>query len=103
MSYMSELLSLSPRHETRVPPTEKSVPSSQSMFPKLVKADFHGAIILGVYVARVLAFVMMRHNEIVCQSKNPCLVGISGIIIHETENAFKIITQSSAIKCKYVA
>lgn len=80
MSYMSELLSLSPRHETRVPPTEKSVPSSQSMFPKLVKADFHGAIIL------------------VCQSKNPCLVGISGIIIHETENAFKIITQSSAIK-----
>ena len=33
------------------------------------------------------------------QSKNPCLVGLSGIIIHETENAFKVVTQKDQLKC----
>ncbi|KAJ3562300.1 hypothetical protein NP233_g9660 [Leucocoprinus birnbaumii] len=80
MSYMSELLVLSQKPGNNLPPSSKAMPSSQSMFPKLVKADFHGAIIS------------------VCQSKNPCLVGITGIIFHETENAFKIITKSNAVK-----
>ncbi|KAF5359205.1 hypothetical protein D9756_002887 [Leucocoprinus leucothites] len=80
MSYMSELLVLNPKPETSSLATAKATPASQSMFPKLVKADFHGAIIS------------------VCQSKNPCLVGITGIIIHETENVFKIITKSNAVK-----
>lgn len=32
------------------------------------------------------------------QSKNPCLVGLSGIIVHETENAFKIVTKKDQLK-----
>ena len=32
------------------------------------------------------------------QSKNPCLVGLSGIVVHETENAFKVITRKDALK-----
>ena len=32
------------------------------------------------------------------QSKNPCLVGISGIVIHETENTFKVITPNNQLK-----
>jgi len=46
---------------------------------------------------------MMWRGETVCQSKNLCLVGIAGIIIHETEKAFRFITESSAIKCKRTA
>ncbi|XP_006458896.1 hypothetical protein AGABI2DRAFT_200755 [Agaricus bisporus var. bisporus H97] len=80
MSYMSELLTLALPPKDGSSPTTKSIPSSQIMFPKLVKADFHGAVIS------------------VRQSKNPCLVGITGIIIHETENAFKIITKTNAVK-----
>ncbi|KAF7773435.1 hypothetical protein Agabi119p4_5602 [Agaricus bisporus var. burnettii] len=80
MSYMSELLTLALPPKDGCSPTTKSIPSSQTMFPKLVKADFHGAVIS------------------VRQSKNPCLVGITGIIIHETENAFKIITKTNAVK-----
>lgn len=37
--------------------------------------------------------------SIVKQSKNPCLVGLSGIVIHETENAFKVVTQRDTLKC----
>ena len=33
------------------------------------------------------------------QSKNPCLVGLSGIVVHETENAFKVISQRDEMKC----
>jgi ribonuclease P protein subunit POP4 len=80
---MSELLGLQP------PPTSSTVklaemgkqaPSSSSMHPKLLKADFHGCILT------------------VKQSKNPCLVGLSGILIHETENGFKIVTKESKVK-----
>ncbi|KAF9446073.1 RNase P/MRP, p29 subunit [Macrolepiota fuliginosa MF-IS2] len=81
MSYMSELLGLAlPLVEGSAPPSAKSIPPSQTMYPKLVKADFHGAVIT------------------VCRSKNPCLVGLTGIVLHETENAFKIITKSNAVK-----
>lgn len=34
------------------------------------------------------------------QSKNPCLVGVRGIVILETENAFRIITKKDQVKCK---
>ena len=32
------------------------------------------------------------------QAKNPCLVRLTGIVIHETENAFKIITIKDQVK-----
>lgn len=50
------------------------------MHPKLLKADFHGAVLK------------------VKQSKNSSLVGLSGILIHETENAFKLVTQKNKVK-----
>jgi len=50
------------------------------MHAKLVKADFHGSIIT------------------VKQSKNPCLVGLTGIVILETENVFRVITKKDQMK-----
>ena len=32
------------------------------------------------------------------QAKNPCLTGLSGIVIHETENAFKVINVKNQVK-----
>jgi len=56
------------------------MPTSAGMHAKLVKADFHGSIIS------------------VKQSKNPCLLGLKGIVILETENAFRVITKKDQIK-----
>ncbi|KAG6827565.1 hypothetical protein H0H92_011288 [Tricholoma furcatifolium] len=58
------------------------MPSSAGMHPKLIKADFHGSIMN------------------VRRSKNPSLINLSGIVIHETENAFKIITKEDSVKRK---
>ncbi|XP_077567813.1 ribonuclease P protein subunit p29 isoform X2 [Stigmatopora nigra] len=54
--------------------------SPDSVQKKLLKADFHGAII------------------IVIQSKCPSYVGASGIIIQEFKHVFKIITKQDRIK-----
>ncbi|KAG2032162.1 RNase P subunit p29-like protein [Suillus americanus] len=77
MGYISELLGLSPPSSV---PVGEAMPNASSMHPKLVKADFHGSLLT------------------VRQSKNPCLVGLTGIVIHETENAFKIITRKDQLK-----
>ncbi|KAF8229235.1 RNase P subunit p29-like protein [Tricholoma matsutake] len=79
MGYMSELLGLSQQSSSAFPTTQM-MPPSAGMHPKLVKADYHGSIMT------------------VRQSKNPCLVGLSGIVIHETENAFRIITPKDQVK-----
>ncbi|KAI9272968.1 Rof/RNase P-like protein [Phascolomyces articulosus] len=47
---------------------------------KLLKADYHGAIIK------------------VTKSSNPLLVGSTGIVIQETQNLFKIITKENKVK-----
>jgi len=39
-----------------------------------------------------------RSLILVRQSRNPCLVGLSGIVLHETENAFKLITRKNQLK-----
>ncbi|KAF2071450.1 hypothetical protein CYY_007224 [Polysphondylium violaceum] len=49
------------------------------MAMKVVKADFHGAIIQ------------------VTRSKSPTLVGQKGIVVQETENTFKIITKENKL------
>ncbi|KAH8118166.1 RNase P/MRP, p29 subunit [Phellopilus nigrolimitatus] len=78
LGYMSELLGLS---QLPTPlPSNPTMPSSAAIHGKLVKADFHGSIIT------------------VKQARNPCLVGLSGIVIHETENAFKVITTRNQVK-----
>lgn len=70
MGYMSELLALN----TTEPP------SSTSIHPKLLKADFSGSFIS------------------VQKSKNPSLVALQGIVIHESENTFVIITKANTTK-----
>ncbi|KAG6879462.1 hypothetical protein C0992_002465 [Termitomyces sp. T32_za158] len=84
MGYMSELLGLQQPPASGLP-SGQAMPSSSSMHPKLVKADFHGSIMT------------------VRQSKNPCLVGLSGIVIHETENVFKVVTMKNAVKREIAA
>lgn len=37
-------------------------------------------------------------SVVVYKAKNPSLVGISGIVIHETENAFKVVTRQDKVK-----
>ncbi|TFK61704.1 hypothetical protein BDN72DRAFT_736118, partial [Pluteus cervinus] len=80
LGYMSELLGLRQPPLAGTAAKAEDMPSSSGMHPKLVKADFHGSIMS------------------VQQSKNPCLIGLSGIVIHETENAFKIITPANKVK-----
>ncbi|KAH7097367.1 RNase P/MRP, p29 subunit [Auriculariales sp. MPI-PUGE-AT-0066] len=78
LGYIAELLNLPhrPLSLESVTPAQhtQSMPSTQDMQAKLVKADFHGCIIS------------------VRRAKNPFLVGRTGIIVHETENTFKIVT-----------
>ncbi|KAK7040751.1 RNase P/RNase MRP complex subunit [Paramarasmius palmivorus] len=78
MGYMSELLGL-PQPASKVP-TIKDIPSSSGMHPKLVKADFHGSIMT------------------VRRSKCASLIGLSGIVIHESENALRIITRENKVR-----
>jgi len=82
MGYMSELLGLSqkPTHAITRESAAKRMPSASGMHPKLLKADFHGSILT------------------IFQSKNPCIVGLSGIVIHETENVFKVVTKDNKLK-----
>ncbi|KAI0748027.1 RNase P/MRP, p29 subunit [Daedaleopsis nitida] len=80
LGYMSELLSLIPQPAAPSADPASAMPGAAGMHAKLIKADFHGSIVT------------------VRQSKNPCLVGLSGIVIHETENAFKVITRKDELK-----
>ncbi|KAF9219436.1 RNase P/MRP, p29 subunit [Gyrodon lividus] len=79
MGYMSELLGLATPDHSSISHKGK-MPSSSSIHAKLVKSDLHGSLLT------------------VRQSRNPCLVGLSGIVIHETENAFKIVTRKDQLK-----
>ncbi|THV04786.1 hypothetical protein K435DRAFT_835301 [Dendrothele bispora CBS 962.96] len=82
MGYISELMGLPQSSSVSGVPTLKDAPSAVGMHPKLVKADFHGSLLT------------------VKQSKCPSLVGLSGIVIHETENTFRIITPENKDKRK---
>ncbi|KAH9951325.1 RNase P/MRP p29 subunit [Amylocystis lapponica] len=81
LGYMSELLALPPAPSGSITqPVADAVPSAPAMHAKLVKADFHGSLVT------------------VRQSKNPCLVGLSGVVVHETENTFKVVTKKDQLK-----
>ncbi|KAF9499011.1 RNase P/MRP, p29 subunit [Pleurotus eryngii] len=77
--YMSELLGLA----SPSTPSANAAPSAASMHPKLLKADFHSSIMTGWQTS---------------SSKNPCLIGVSGIVILESENMFKVITKDNHVK-----
>ncbi|CAG8563896.1 9625_t:CDS:2 [Paraglomus occultum] len=72
---------------------------------KLLKADLHGAIMTGENRIRVLARSLLERSHfnqyflfIVSKSKCASYIGVSGIMIQETENMFKIITSSDELK-----
>ncbi|EMD38514.1 hypothetical protein CERSUDRAFT_105107 [Gelatoporia subvermispora B] len=79
LGYMSELLALPPPTSLGAD-VPSAIPNVAATHAKLVKADFHGAIVA------------------VRQSKNPCLVNLTGLVVHETENAFKVITKNDELK-----
>ncbi|KAF8311042.1 RNase P/MRP, p29 subunit [Clavulina sp. PMI_390] len=82
-TYMGELLNLPaapPPQGTADAPVQHRMPSAATMQPKLVKAEFNGAIIE------------------VTDSRNKSLIGCRGIVIFESENTFKIVTQKDAVK-----
>ena len=69
------------------------------MHPKLLKADFHGSIMTGsLFPSSVKIHPFSDTLLTVVQSKNPCLVGLAGIVIHETENTFRVVTKDDEVK-----
>lgn len=89
LGYMSELLGLTTldtleqKQEQRgrtAHAMKAAMPSAAGMHAKLVKADFHGSI------------MTLR------RSKNTSLVGLSGIVVQETENTFKVVTRKDRLK-----
>jgi len=89
LGYMSELLGLTTvdrlgqekeKEQEQEHAMKAAMPSAAGMHAKLVKADFHGSIMT------------------VRRSKNPSLVGVSGIVVQETENMFKVVTRKDKLK-----
>ncbi|KAG8885514.1 hypothetical protein FRB97_000839 [Tulasnella sp. 331] len=78
LAYVVELFNLPDGPEGEL--DQENLPSTSTMHGKLVKADFHGAIIT------------------VKESKNAATTRLSGIIVHETENTFKIVTKEDKLK-----
>src|SRR5258707_10086710 len=72
------------------------MPLAAGMHAKLVKADFHGSIMTGS------SSRLSRHHyfdvDTVRKSKNAALVGVSGIVVQETENTFKVVTRKDKLK-----
>ncbi|KAI0247712.1 hypothetical protein BJV78DRAFT_1380098 [Lactifluus subvellereus] len=90
LGYMSELLALNapplPLRESAEGEvgsrraTAAAMPQAAGMHAKLVKADFHGSIMI------------VRRN------RNAALVGASGIVVQETENTFKVVMRKNRLK-----
>jgi Ribonuclease P/MRP, subunit p29 len=113
LGYMSELLALSPGPpplreradgDGEVAPKAATMPQAAGMHAKLVKADFHGSIMIGQFRVRVLfnGEVFVQSNLVwgnqVRRSRNAALVGVSGIVVQETENTFKVVTCNNKLK-----
>jgi RNase P/RNase MRP subunit p29 len=43
---------------------------------------------------------LISHIFSVSDAKNPSIIGCSGIIVHETENAFRVVTRKDETKRK---
>ncbi|KAI0261175.1 Rof/RNase P-like protein [Gloeopeniophorella convolvens] len=80
LGYMSELLGLAAPRDAA--PSAGAMPQAAGMHAKLVKADFHGALLTGA----------------VRRSKNAALVGLAGIVVQETENTFRVVTRADKLK-----
>ena len=76
-----------------------------------MKADFHGAIITGNFSFSFVLFCFYPPffsfpflfeftdlDNIVEKSKCPTLIGMTGILIQETQNTMKIVTKEDELK-----
>ena len=96
---MSELLGLQQRPSQPVSNPVDFMPNSSAVHPKLLKADFHGSIMTGsLFSSSVKIHPFSNTLLTVVRSKNPCLIGLSGIVIHETENTFRVVTKDDEVK-----
>ncbi|GAA6059763.1 hypothetical protein JCM10212_001971 [Sporobolomyces blumeae] len=68
------------RHEALPPTVQDMQLNAVSMQTKLVKAEFVGSVLA------------------VKRAKNPSLVGLSGIVLQETQGTFKLVTSKSVLK-----
>jgi ribonuclease P protein subunit POP4 len=59
---------------------KKTIKEDDAFYSNLLKSDFHGAIVT------------------VVKSKNPLNIGISGIVVIDTENTFQIMTRNNKLK-----
>ena len=111
-SYMAELMNLQPKPAdisgSKSPQLPPRMPNAAAMHAKLVKADLHGCIIRGApnrhqsNAVPTTAPANRHSGSAVQQSRNPSLVGCTGIVIHETENTFKIVTHKNTLKSLYL-
>ncbi|KZT57639.1 hypothetical protein CALCODRAFT_469457 [Calocera cornea HHB12733] len=84
LGYIAELLQLPPPPSDEIlhshDPAQHKLPNVPGMQAKLVKADLHGSILS------------------VKRAKNLDLKGRGGIVVHETENTFKVVTAQDQLK-----
>lgn len=76
-AYLSELLAL-PAYSTPLPPPPNL--TGDWITAKLIKADFTGARLL------------------VKTAKNPCLMGLEGLVVKETGETFVLVTEDGVVK-----
>lgn len=85
--YMAELYNMGP---------------NPSLFAqKLLKADFHGAILKGKILCRHARECVFIYKTPVVQSSNPSYVGLTGIVVKETLSTFVLITQENRMLRKW--
>lgn len=80
LGYMHHMLGMEDFGKLPASPTDSQW---ESVNQRLIKADFHGAKVT------------------VVQSKCPSTLGIEGIIIQDTKNTFRILSQDDVIRSKY--
>ena len=91
---MSELLGLS--HEpsgANALVMAKAMPSSVSMQSKPPQGWFSWLYNNQFVSTALIILPLLTLKTSVCQRKNPFLLGLSGTMIHETENVFKFVTK----------
>ncbi|KAI0247710.1 hypothetical protein BJV78DRAFT_1243463 [Lactifluus subvellereus] len=81
------------------------MPQAAGMHAKLVKADFHGSIMIGQFIVPASSdggFLQPNqfwwNTNSLRRSRNAALVGASGIVVQETENTFKVVTRKNRLK-----
>ena len=75
-NYINNLIKLSPKGKDA---QNESVKNRNNIYNCLVKADYHGALV------------------VVAEAKNPLLVGLKGIVIKESKKVFYLINESNRI------